>query len=200
MQENQRTFWNDKLIKQDIMQVVNTLKLNRMPTRKEISAFFKNDKLTNAISKRKGYYAYAKELSLSIKESETTFGKSYEAIACEYLINKDYECKRMPQNYPYDLLINDCVKIDVKVSKLYKGAYGDFYSFNLEKAHAVCDIYILYLLKDSINEIKDILIIPSHIVSNNTQISVGKEKSKYYEYSQSWNCIDKYIEFYSTLQ
>lgn len=100
----------------------------------------------------------------------------------------------MPQNYPYDLLVNDSVKIDVKASKLYHGKGGNFYSFNLEKPYCTCDLYVLRLINDDGIE-EDTLVIPSAHVATNTQISVGESKSKYKKYSNRWDYISQYCGF-----
>lgn len=87
-----------------------------------------------------GWYDLADQLGLPIKESETYFGKRQETVAQEQLITMGYEVRRMPQNFPYDLLVNDCLKVDVKASQLYRGPHGNFYTFNTEKPFCTCDI------------------------------------------------------------
>ena len=189
------TRWTDDAIKEKILEIVKFNGLDRMPTRSEAKTYFGDYSLTNAVSRRKGgWYKLAEELNLSIKECETTFGKSYEQIMAEVLIAQGYEVRRMPQNYPYDLLVNDSVKIDVKASKLYHGNGGNFYSFNLEKPYCTCDLYILRLIDDRGRE-ADTLIIPSAHVATNTQISVGESKSKYKKYSNRWDYISQYYGF-----
>ncbi len=189
------TRWTDEIIKNKILEVVKFYNLDRMPTRSEVEVYFGDYSLSNAISRRKGgWYSLAKELEFPIKECETTFGKSHEQIVMENLISQGYEVRRMSQNFPYDLLVNDCVKVDVKASRLYRGKGGNFYSFNLEKPFCTCDIYILRLISEEGIE-KDTLVIPSSHVSTNTQISVGETKSKYQKYSKRWDYVEMYFEF-----
>ena len=188
------TKWSDELIKEKILEVVKNTELNRMPSRNEIRNYYMDDKLTNAISKRKGYEWFARELGLSMKESDTFFGKRQEAIAMEELVSYGYEVRKMPQNFPYDLLVNDAIKIDVKAAKLFRGTRGNFYSYNIEKPFCTCDIYILYLLNDD-RSTKDVLILPSKLISTQTQISVGENTSKYYKYSNRWDYIAHYNDF-----
>ena len=69
--------WTDEKIKEEIIKVKESLCLERMPTRSEIELVMGNSALTDKISKTKGYYGWAEELNLTIKESETTFGKKY---------------------------------------------------------------------------------------------------------------------------
>lgn len=193
-----RDQWTKDKIIEELTKMLDDTGMKRMPTSAEVSSYFGNYKLSNAISKRKLWLPLAKELGLDTKESETTFGKTYEAKAMEHLICLGYEVEKMPQNFPYDLLIEKSIKIDVKASNLYKGEYGNFYTFNLDKPFATCDIYILYII-GSQHEVKDILVIPSKFVIENTQISVGEKRSKYYKYSNKWVYIQQYLEFTETV-
>ena len=187
--------WTDDLIKQKILEVVKFNHLTRMPTRSETERYYGDCSLTNAVSRRAGgWYSLAEELELPIKECETTFGKSNEQVVAEKQISLGFDVRRMPQNFPYDLLVNDCVKVDVKASRLYRGKGGNFYSFNLEKPFCTCDIYVLRLIGDDGGEVET-LIIPSAHVSTNTQICVGENKSKYRKYSQMWNVVSEYCDF-----
>ena len=166
-----------------------------MPTRKEVEQYCGDTSLTNAITRRKGgWYALSEKMQLPIKECETTFGKSREKIIMERLVSMGYEVRRMPQNFPYDLLVNDSVKVDVKASRLYRGTGGNFYSFNLEKPFCTCDIYVLRMIGGDGIEV-DTLVVPSKVVATNTQISVGEITSKYKRFSQKWDYISAYCSF-----
>jgi hypothetical protein len=187
--------WTDELIQSEIIKVKEALNLNRMPTRKEISKVMGNESLTGKISKTIGYYGWAKKLGLNIKNSETTFGKAYECYATEWLENLGYKVDKMSQNYPFDLLINDNIKIDIKTSNLYKGSKGSYYTFNLEKRYATCDIYICVCVEN--NNIKKTLIIPSKDLRL-TQLSIGK-KSIYDKYIDRYDYIQKYDYLYKNI-
>ena len=117
------TRWTDELIKEKVIEVKEKLGLDRMPSRKECANYFHNDALVNAVSRRKKWYKLAEELGLEVKNSETYFGKSYEAKTEEMLNGMGFEVRKMSQNFPYDLLV-DCVKVDVKASHLYQGKKG----------------------------------------------------------------------------
>lgn len=190
--------WTKEEIEKSILKVVDEYELNRMPSRSEVESFFGDTSLTNAISRRYKWYDLAKELGLPIKESDTYFGKKQEEIARQTLVAKGFEVRKMSQNFPYDLLVNDCVKIDVKASRLYEGEAGSFYSFNIEKPFPTCDIYLLYLLNAD-RTTKKVLVIPSKIVPYNTQISVGEKKSKYDKYADKWEYIERYSEFFEEI-
>lgn len=192
------TKWTEEKIEEALLNMVKSENLKRMPSRKEVEQFYGNCCLANAISKRIGWYQLADKLGLPIKDSETYFGKKQEHLVQEEIIARGHEVRRMPQNFPYDLLVNDCVKIDVKSSRLYKGSSGNFYSFNLEKPYCTCDIYVLRIIQESYDRIKT-LVIPSKDVPTNTQISVGETNSKYYKYLDKWEYIDDYSRFFESV-
>ena len=58
----------------------------------------------------------------------------------EILEKLGYQVQKMTTKHPYDLLINDNVKIDVKVSRCCNNNGFKFYSFNLERKYHNCDI------------------------------------------------------------
>lgn len=190
--------WTPEKIRQGILTVVKTQELDRMPSRKEVEQFYGNCELACAVTKKIGWYKLAQELQLPIKESETYFGKRQEQLVHEELIARGHESRRMPQNFPYDLLVDDCVKIDVKASRLYRSNAGNFYSFNLEKPFCTCDLYVLRLLKEDGGVLKT-LIVPSKDVPTNTQISVGENKSRYFRYEEKWDYVDEYSAFFTSV-
>ena len=184
--------WNHELIVQGVQEVVNGLRLDRMPTAKECATFFGNECLSQAIAKHSSYYQIANELGLPVKKGNTTLGKSYEHKATEKLITLGYIVEQMPQNYPYDLLINDRVKIDVKASRLYRSKNGAFYSYGIDKPYATCDLYILYALSPENTVVR---VIPAIDVIKNKQISIGSESSMYDKYIDRYDLIGLYNDF-----
>ena len=188
--------WTDDLIKEKVLEVKTVFSLDRMPSRSECIQYFHNEALVNAISKRKKWYQLAQELGLKVKDSETYFGKSKESNAAEMLISLGFSVRKMPQNFPYDLLVDDCVKVDVKAGHLYHGPNGDFYTFNLEKQFATCDIYILFALSE--HEEKRTFVVPSKFVIAQNQISMGVLKSKYHKFENRWDFISSLSDFWDS--
>ena len=189
--------WTDDLIRQKILEVKNALSLDRMPSRSECVSYFHDEALVNAISRRKKWYELANELGLKIKESETFFGKSQESNAAEILISHGFSVRKMSQNFAYDLLVDDCVKVDVKASHLYKSKNGNFYTFNIGKEYATCDFYMLFAFGE--DDEKDIYIVPSNIVIAQNQISMGQISSKYHRFKNRWDLISSLSDFWSNL-
>jgi len=188
------TQWTEELIIKYIKDVVNKFNLDRMPSKSEVDTYYNGTGLSNAISRRWGFYGLAKMLGLDIKKSDTYIGKQHEEIMNIKIKDMGFLVERMSQNYPYDLLVNKIIKVDVKVSRLYNGPNGNFFTFNLEKKFRTCDIFTLLCLNDN-NEITREYILPSVFVPNNTQISIGEFKSKYSRFLNRWDYFDIYNEF-----
>ena len=186
--------WTEEEIIKEIKNVMNTLGLEkRIPSYKEYKMVLGDYSLNNAISRRGGNEHFRKILNLEEKESETRLGIEGEKQIKTILENKEYKVEITNLRHPYDLLVNDNIKIDIKTSKKHntKGKYN-IYRFNLEKEKPTCDLYILNCLDDN-----KILIIPSKYLKQE-YISIG-ENSKYDVYKDRFDYIKKYDEFYKSI-
>lgn len=189
--------WNDELIESKIREVMEILGINRMPSASETEMVIKNSSLSNKIAKTGGFYQWATRLGLEIKNSETSTGKEYENKLKEYLTEKGYSVEQMSVKHPYDLLVNGAIKIDVKAARRYYYSEDSyFYTFNLEKANATCDLYICWCINNK-NLTDKFLIIPSKELKF-TQLSIGVV-SRYDKYIDRWDLIEKYDQFYKRL-
>ena len=191
--------WTDELIEERIMNIVNKQELTTFPTHSQMVSFYGNRGLAVKVSKTGGTRKWAKRLNLPLKSCESEFGNDYELLAIRLIKeNLGFHCLKTKPRYPYDILVDDNIKIDVKVSYPFKNncnAYAN--SFNLEKTEPTCDIYILFCLNlDS--QITKTLIIPSCVLSGQTQVGVGSV-SKYDEYIDNWILLKQYSEFYKRL-
>lgn len=183
--------WTDDLIKEKIEYVMTMLEIDRMPSDSECKFATGNGALSNKISKTGGFYFWANKLELDVKNCETKLGINHEESMLKE-IQKKYNAELTTVKFPYDILVEGMVKIDVKYSNLYSYSHGEYYSFNLEQSLPKSDILIL------ICENKKTLIIPSHKVNGLTQVSVGTT-SKYDEYIGKWEYLDKFISFYKSI-
>lgn len=191
------TQWTNERIKQEIIRVKEALCIDRMPSRSEIELITGNSRLTNKISRSGGFKYWAKKLGLQTKRCETSFGKKYEKIIADKLKDRGYKVEHMSTKHPYDLLVNDYIKIDVKAAKPYRSKNNYiFHTFNLEKKNPTCDIYIAVALSDEGN-IERVFIIPSKYLKI-TQLSVGK-CSIYNQFVDRWDYIKKYDLFYKNV-
>lgn len=193
---NGRIKWNEQLIEDRIIEVVKGLDIKRMPTAKEMDDFYGNSSLSNKISKTIGFIGWANKLGLSLVKSDTNLGKLGEDIAEKYLISNGYKVTRMAIKYPFDLLVNDNVRVDVKISKLKLIDGYKVNSFGLSKRYPTCDIYILIALDENYTTNR-IFIVPSKNLHQLT-VSVG-EKSTYNKYINKTEYIDIYNNFYKSI-
>ena len=185
--------WTEEDIINEIINVTKILNINRMPTASEIDLALGNSSLGNAISKRGGYKFWANKLNLKTKDSESNLGKRWEYEVKDLLEEMGYKVDKMSTNHPYDLLINDNIKIDVKVSNLTKYNY---FTFNLTKPYHNCDIFICVCIDE--NKIVKPLVIPSKRLMGIKQLSVGTN-SEYDCYKDRYDYIEIYDKFYDTL-
>ena len=126
-----------------------------------------------------------------------SLGKKYEEYVAGLLKRKGYEVEQMSMKHPYDLLVNMNIKVDVKISNLYRGAKGEFHTFNLEKHNHNCDLFICVCVTDK--EIVKILVVPSKFLMKVNQLSVGAV-SVYDVFKDRFDYIEKYDVFYNQLE
>lgn len=192
--------WTDEDTEKAILRIVNSLGINTFPTRSEIQNFYGNSALTNHISKNGGTRRWAEKLNLPIKQCESELGNDYELFAIKEIRNHVRLIARQTKpRYPYDLLVDESIKVDVKVSYPFMNNCGSYANtFNLEKKDPTCDIFILYCL-DLEGEIIKTLIIPSCVTSGKTQIGVGRD-SKWDCYKDKWEYLMEYSLFINNLR
>ena len=155
------TQWNNELIEKSILDVVEKAKINTFPTKSIIKEVTGSSGLSNAIRRHGGTRYWAEKLGLEIKPCESRFGEEYEFECMKTVKHFGYRCEKTPIRYPYDLLVENNIKVEVKSGNIYHGKQGDFYTFNLEKAKPTCDIFVCYCLEG--DKIKKVYVIPSSI-------------------------------------
>lgn len=181
-----------------IFLVMNTLGINRMPSMSEVKAVTHDEKLSNRIIKTGGFKYWAKKLGLGIKDSESYFGGQYETLAKSELLKRFEKVEMTDIRFPYDILINDRTKIDVKASKKYYRFKSFSYNFNLEYEKPRCDFYIAYCVGD-LGNVEKVLIIPSFVMTGKKQLSIGRE-SAYDKYANRWDLIEKHEKMMQELE
>ncbi|HBF0856743.1 TPA: hypothetical protein KNP56_003561 [Clostridioides difficile] len=189
--------WDDSKITNEIIHVKNILGIDRMPTKSEIEFVTKSNSLSCKISKSGGFKEWAYRLNLEIKKSESDLGSKWEMYIKNILEARGYEISKMSFKHPYDLLVNNNIKVDVKVSSLYENEDSKYHSFNLEKKYHNCDIFILVALDEFGSPLK-ILIVPSKELMGQKQVSIGY-KSKYDKFDSRFELIKVYDNFYNDL-
>lgn len=190
--------WDENEILETLKEMVQKLGMDTMPTHSEMDKYFGSASVSNAVSKHGGTKHFAKLLSLPIKQCESKFGDKVEDY-CILQIQDilQLSCEKTRPRFPYDILVERSVKIDVKSSRLFEN-YGNtkYYSFNLEKKDQTCDVFVFYCINQK-DEVEKTFIIPSYVLSGKTQIAVGV-KSMYDKYKDKWEYIQKYCDFISS--
>lgn len=189
------TKWNEYKIEKEIRNTMKFLNIDRMPTVSEMKVATRSYGLGLKVTRTGGTNYWADKLGLELKNSETKFGNEWEIRMKEDLERRGYMVEKMSTKHPYDLLVNNNIKIDVKASRYYHKDNFKFHSFNLEKKYHNCDIFIFVGLADEADDIEKILIIPSKYLMGKKQLSVGLT-SKYDKYQDRWDYLEKYSDFY----
>lgn len=189
--------WSDDKVESEILRVIKELGIDHFPTHKEMKSVIGDKSLSCRISKTQGTVYWSEKLGIPIKYCKTNFGNKFELIAIDDIFeNTMLSSSHTSMGHPYDIYVNNCVKVDVKVSKPFINNSGTAaFTFNLEKVIPTCDIYVLYCVDEKESVIKTI-IIPSCMLFGQSQLGVGMT-SKWDMYKDKWNIISEYNKFFS---
>lgn len=186
--------WTDNTIEREIMNIANQFDPPKMPTRQEAKDMYENDGLANAISKNGGFEYWANRLGLPQGHSETKVGKQAEASMLDVLLRLGFDAERTSTKHPYDILVDGCVKVDVKAANtsLIRGC--EIHAYRLAKTKHTCDFYLFHEIDTGIT-----YVVPAHICNGQVQVEMGKDSKKYRPYKEAWKLIEKMSKFYKTL-
>lgn len=192
-----RISWTPQKIEDSVRAVIDHKGIDYFPSHSEIVEYYGDRALAVAISKHGGTRFWANKMGIDVKECESKFGNDTEIIAMDEIeANTGLVAEYTTTRYPYDLLVDKSVKVDVKASKLYcKGQHNFACTFNLEKKKQTCDVYILYCF-DSNRDIYKRLIIPAVTLCGQSQISVSQQ-SKWNIYVDRWDIISDHAAFWA---
>lgn len=191
--------WGVESIERQIRTMIEDLDMTTFPTHSEMDAYYGNDGLSNRVSKTGGTKYWAAEFGLPVKTCESSFGDKYEIIAMNDVEkHTGLSCVQMIPRYPYDILVDKHIKVDVKVSRQKASRTRSIVNnFELAKRDPTCDVYMLYCL-DLHGDLTKTIIIPSCITSGQRSIGVGEE-SKWNAYKDNWELFLQYAGFYKSL-
>jgi hypothetical protein len=187
--------WNDELIEQGILEVVKQLNLDRMPTGDELKTVGMNA-LHCKISRTLKYSGWAERLGLELKSGSTTRkGTAFEIYVTKWLESYGFKVEQTSHKHPYDLYVDDSVKIDIKVSSPYTSKNGTKHIFAGMKGSPTCDIFILVALDENDGP-KYNYVVPSHRLSQHT-VNVWEGELK--PYVNTWEIVQAYSNFYKKM-
>ncbi len=186
--------WTNELIEEKLMVVAKLYSPMRMPTRSEIKNYYGNDALTNKISKTGGFSYWAKKLGLEQKHSETSIGIKGEERVAEILLNYGFEVEKTSTKHPYDLLIDGCVKVDVKTANTSYIRGSSIHAYRIAKKQHTCDFYVFYE-----NDTGKAYVVPAHKCKGQIQVEIGNNSRKYEEYLYAYRLIDSASQMFRSL-
>ena len=189
--------WTDQVVRESIMEVANTFAERRMPSRSEIEDYYGNSALTSRISRTGGTYYWAEVLGLEVKESETKVGLIAERAIKERVSQMGFDVELTGFKHPYDLLVDGCVKVDVKTAHKSKIHGCDVYAYRLAKPQQTCDVYVFCEMDK--NEIVKTYVVPSAIISGQVQVEMGIGSTKYEPFCNRFDLIGRMVEFQKSL-
>lgn len=186
--------WTDDLIEKGINKIADTFSPRRMPTNREVIEAEGNHKLSNAIQKHGGYEYWANKLGLEQKYSDTQLGISGERFISEQLIKMGFDVETTSMKYPYDLLINGCIKVDVKTANTSYVQGCPLHSYRLAKGMQTCDFYIFYEADTS-----QIYVVPANKLNGQVQVGMGDNSQPYAKYLGAFHLIKEASELYQRM-
>ena len=189
--------YTDEEICLQIKTVMNALGLDRIPTANEIIDYYDSHALCAVISKYGGFEYFAKMLGCKIKESNASFGRSYEKVALEDIKKETgLEGILTSHKHPYDIYAGSGVKVDVKVSRLkpLDAKRRSLYEIYIGRKEPTCDLYLIYCLDEDEIPFKR-LVIPSCILRDKQLIAIGFD-SKWDLFDEKWHYFNTYERFY----
>lgn len=147
--------------------------------------------LACAITGSGGFIFWAEKLGMSRVESDSDFGWAGEKRVMELLEGKGFTVSRSVQvKAPYDLLVGDLVKIDVKTAQYaaYGTSKGWFYRIGKTPSSDI----ICLLQADT----SDVYIIPWHVCPR-TNITITPTGKTYAQYLNAYDTLSKLVEMRS---
>lgn len=193
-----KKIWTDDKIRDGIMAIVAANGEKRMPTSDEIVAYCGGYGLLSAMRRSGGAIRWGEILGLPTGADSTLLGWRHERYAQQQLQKRGHIVDHYGRNNPYDLLADQAVKIEVKTAHLTGPAGKREYTCRLRQPHRA-DIVIVYCLADG-DAVAKTYIIPAHVLHNISQLTVGRYHSKYDNYIDRWDLVDKLIASFTALE
>lgn len=191
---NKRINWTDELIASELMKIANQYDPPRMPSHSEMETFCGDSKLSNAITRRGGSKTWAEKLGLEWGDHETAAGVHGEEYIAKLLKDMGHDVETTPTRFPYDLLVNKCVKIDVKSASTSHVRGYPVHAFRIAKKQPTCDLYILYEA-----DTDSVYVVPAHRLHNQVQIVMGLDSKLYKPYKDAFSQIEYLTEVYRNI-
>lgn len=186
--------WTDELIGSEITELADQFNPPRMPTKSEMVEMRGDYALSCAVSKHGGFTYWANRLGLEQKHSDTLLGVEGEKTIANILETKGFDVKLTSVKHPYDLLINGCVKVDVKTAKVSSVRGYPIHSYRLAKRDHTCDFYIFY----EYDTLK-VYVVPAYKCQGQVQVGMGIGSKVYQKYLGAFDLIKRASDMYQRM-
>lgn len=166
-----------------------------MPTNKEVIQAEGNHALANAIQKHGGYEYWANKLGLEQKYSDTKLGIQGERRVAAILELLGLKVELTSIKHPYDLLVNDCIKIDVKTANTTYIQGYPIHAYRLgEKKQQTCDFYIFFEIDTG-----KVYVVPAHKCAKQIMVEMGDVSLSYRKYLGAYHLITEASNMYQRM-
>jgi len=125
-----------------------------------------------------------------VKDSTVGFGQEVERYVADQLTQQGIECELMPVSHEYDILVNGCVRVDVKgtnsIHKTSPKLKSPQYSFHT-KLDKDCDFYVFVIWGT-----KDCFVVPADKAKKFTTFcwpTLRPTLHKYSKYLNAWDLL-----------
>lgn len=179
--KTRRVKWTEELVESELREL--TKSINRMPTNSELSEWGRSD-LSNQIVKKGGFFYWAERLGVDRVKSDSDTGWAGEDALESILKDKGFGVEQTALRAPYDLKVNEVVRVDVKTAKFaeYGACRGWFYRVGKE---AQADVIALYQLDTG-----DVYFLPWHHCPK-SNVTISRSGGKYRNYKNRYDIIEK---------
>lgn len=186
--------WTDDLIAENVLRIANMFEPKRMPSNREIIEIEGNHKLSMAVQKNGGFTYWANKLGLEQKYSETKLGIVGEKCVADELSHRGHFVEMTSTKHPYDILVDGCIKVDVKTSNESYIRGCAVHAYRLAKRQQTCDFYIFYEADTG-----KIYIVPAHKCHGQVQVEMGNDSKAYKQYLGAFDLINQASEMYQRM-
>jgi hypothetical protein len=132
--------WDNELLENALAPMVSDL--GRFPTLGEMRDMGRND-MACQVTKRGGSLFWAEKMKTSITESDTVKGWRGEEKVTKWLFSLGLDPQRQSTQCPFDILVNGCLRIDVKTASFAKYGPSSGWFYRMGK-RVPCDVVVCY--------------------------------------------------------
>ena len=178
-----RTRWNEQLIEERLRSVIASTGV--FPTVSYLKETGQHD-LSNQISKKGGFIEWSKRLGVNRAHYDCDTGWDGEDSVAVLLESKGFKVgRRESVKWPFDLLVNDVLRVDVKTAKFATYGHCSGWFYRTGKAPQA-DVVVLHQ-----SDTGRVYFLPWYITPfSNITITNGGEYSKF---ADNYNLVSKMI-------